>query len=248
MLIGTLNKKRRPADAVDIRIMALSLLHSQSTDSSFTLCAACSDGFLRLVHHTPSTKKFVVTTLLEGQGHALLTASLWGEDNLISVLGGSSNGDLILWRVGKDLFAQGDEGPGHQSPGELLPLPPTSSWPLLSCAVLSMTLGRRSGSSIEILLGGDDCSVSLWRLQLEDDLSPVLVWREDQTQRGGVTGLYYSEGEEPLIYSCSNDQVIAKWGAKSGKCEAWAFGGVRDVQVRVKSGLCISNHFSGILE
>ncbi len=99
---------------------------------------------------------------------------------------------------------------------------------------------------VELGIGGDDCSVSVWKLHLPNSIngpgiSLDMTWVENQAQRGAVTGMEWiwsrESGWKELV-TVSNDQVVAKWGWDQGnngsRLKSWCFGGVRDVQGLIK--------------
>lgn len=231
VLVGSGRKKLNKADETDIRVMDLALLPRQDKNN-FLLGAACSDGLLRIISHSLSEGRFEILTILEGNGHALLTVHLTELNEIRTVFGGCSNGDLMLWRLPK-VVNSGDDGDDDVILISTEKMTPSFQQQVRTCAVMSMAIkgSRNDDGSIDIVLGGDDCSVSLWRLT-NFDLEPKLnlVWSHDGEQRGAVAGVAWGKGLEDVIFSCSNDQVVSRWGVESGDVLGTAMSGVKDCQ------------------
>jgi WD40 repeat protein len=223
ILIRTKNRESH----VDTRVMDISVIEIQQT---FYCSCACSDGQIRILSYTLSSKKFKILHKLKGENHCITKVQLVQDEKHIRIFATTSNGYLLFWNLLIDIFCDDESF--------LDGISPIFVHQVRQCAVMSMKVWKSSAEEFYFLIGDDGCSVSLWKLKVSkvkagNEFEVNLSWSKDQLQRGAVIGLSIhcdiSNNQDITIFSCSNDQVICHWDLQ-GNLLGSAFGGVSDCQ------------------
>jgi len=232
------DKKQKEVDDLnDSRIMSVSCL--QYDDTIICFCS-CSDGNVKCVQVPINVKtefkSIPVTTKLEGVNHTVMQVRAFltepkNEKNIdVRVIGVTSNGKILIWR-----WHNGCEPV----------VKPVFSKDLRRSALMCFDIVCKSKNVISIVIGGDDCSVSLWTFsEFKNGVFSIQnEWSQDQVQRSGVVNVKMC-GD--LVLSCSNDQIIACWDILDGKLVWNIYAGVSDCQgfvpqIERKMALCFGN-------
>jgi WD40 repeat protein len=238
----TLIKTKNRDTEIDTRIMDIQVIGSGkdlNTNNIYCLCA-CSDGVVRALRYSFDQRKFLIISLLQGNGHGVMKLQIIGNHASTLVLGATSNGALLVWKWKPPALDQKLE---YIKNPEVIPF--SFSRRVRNAAVMSfkvvpsVSMSPDAENTFEYMMamGSDDCSVSLWNLWVPVDVNQLSriklneVWSEDQNQRGPIIGVeIFYDGKDWSLFTCSNDQVISRWNSTNGTLLGKAFAGVSDCQ------------------
>lgn len=208
--------------------------------------SACSDGIVRILYFNYKTNKFKIAGLLNGNAHSVMKVKIvQSTPEMVTICGVTSNGYLLVWTWNKmDL---------NTVTTSLIPEKSYDFQKLLRrTAFLSFNISPidRDSNSLSVICGGDDCSISLYRLTIDNSACPrnfsiECVWTKDQIQRGAVVGV---DIRDTIIYTLSNDEIIGIWDL-TGNLISKKYAGVSDCQgfvVNNSSSECIACFGKGV--
>ncbi|KAJ3349140.1 WD repeat-containing protein 6 [Allomyces javanicus] len=212
-----------PMSAVlEVRIMDVAAVE---VGKVVALVLAGSDGVVRVVVYEPQSARFYLVA--EGSvGRCVLTvATAQGNDGLLQVVAGATNGRLYSWRV-DGVVAEYLAWLGAQAPGSLrraqlqarvVQLASGAERQVHRSGINSLAvIVDENGSTTLVLTGGDDGGVAVTRTALAQAPTsslPRTVWHAPCAHSGTVTAVHWLESAASFV-TTSTDQRVNLWRAR----------------------------------